>query len=102
MAKHMGSHVLARERGTPAGGGGRVFGNEALDGVAAERGTTVTGEDDIGGSAVSLGEPGAHDSRRLSRERCAPLLPTLAMTTDVRTDSEHEVFDPQPGELGNT
>ena len=95
-----GVTCLARERwDTGESAAAAYFGDEALDGVAAEGGTVASW-----GRLTSRGEPRPRSrrARRASPQRSVrrdggvqPLLPALAVTADVRTGTEHKVFDAQ-------
>ena len=98
----MGSHPLAVQRRTLARGDAGVFGQEALDRIAAQAPAVQAWEQRLVGFATPLAEPDTQHRRRLHGERRDTLLPTFAAAAHVRTGVETHVGDPQAERLGDT
>lgn len=80
-------------------GGVRVLCDHPLDGIPAERVIARAWEDDLVRPRVTLGEPSAQDSDRLSGERRAAFLATLTLAADMGAGAEDQVLDTQGRDL---
>ena len=98
----MGSHLLVVQRRTLARGDAGVFGQEALDRIAAQASAVQAWEQGLVGFATALAEPDTQHRRRLHGERRDALFPTFAVAAHVRTGVEAHVGDPQAERLGDT
>ena len=91
MSQNMGSHPLVVQRRTLARGDAGVFGQEALDRIAAQMSAVQAWEQGLVGFTTALAEPDTQHRRRLHGERRDALFPTLAVAAHVRTGVEAHV-----------
>ena len=73
----------------------RSTGEEAFDGISAERSAPAGGEERLGRLAVSFVQPGSEHRHGRGRQRRDPLLAALAEAAHVGTAAEHHVLASQ-------
>jgi hypothetical protein len=102
MPEDVGGWLLGGDGGTGPGGSGGVSGNDAADGVAAERRSSGAGEQRIIRLAWAFVHPGAEHLGGLGSERCGTLFSALAGAGEVGASSKHDMCSTQAGELGDS